>query len=848
MDVRKFFIKPAIPEKISRLQDLAFNLWSCWDKDAERLFHRLDPQLFRKLNHNPIELLYNLPAERLDEMAGDEGFLYELNQAYDKFQRYMRFEGSYVASGEDRLFSKDDVIAYLCMEYGLHESVPSYSGGLAVLAGDTLKAASDIGIPMVSFGLLYRHGYFNQHITSEGNQVEEFRENTWYLSAVQEIMDSNGNPLIIGIPLKGETVHAKIWKIAVGRVPLYMLDTNIHQNPPKIRAITNMLYDSDRKTRFEQELVLGRGTIIAMKALGIAPKIYHLNEGHTAFSIVERLLDLTKDNKYSLEEATALIRYSTVFTSHTPIEAGNENFPEEFVQEYLEDEVEALGLTMKEFLEWGKISKDKNFLLPALAMRFSRRSNGVSDIHAMVSRKMWKNLFPMVHDKEIPIDGVTNGVHLQSWLSLQMTEIFNRYIGPDYMHKAENPELWEKIDAIPDGEIWNAHRRRKEQLVSFIRRRVGDMMSRRGYCKNKIKDVSSVLNPDHLTIGFARRFTQYKRAELILRDPERLVAILTNEEKPVQIVFAGKAHPADGIGKGLIKQIINFINDYPVENHVVFIEDYDINVARHLVQGVDVWLNTPRPPLEASGTSGMKAGINGVLNLSVLDGWWPEAYNGDNGWAINAGEHGETEEIRDEAEANQLYELLENEVTKFYYDRTESDLPVEWVKMMKSSITTCNRSFNMHRAMREYLYRFYLPQMDMFEKLNAENGSILRKLSAQRKEIDVIWPIVYIRDFFTSINGRLPVTGEKIEVDCYVYLGDASENLINAEIFYCYGSGMQQFKTIPLNYVERYRDKVAKYTGSFYLEGIGLQDMCVRITPSDPDLREVYPHYIKWKE
>lgn len=848
MDIRKFFIKPVIPERIKSLNEIAFNVWSCWDMDAQRLFHRIEPQLFRKLSHSPVELLYRLDPALLEEAAKDEGFLYELDRVYDKFKRYMKFEGSYVQSGKSKPFSTDDVVAYICMEYGLHESIPAYSGGLAVLAGDQLKAVSDIGLEMVGFGLLYRTGYFNQHISPEGKQIEEYREINWYLSPLLEVHDDKGLPLLIEVPIKSSKVFAKVWKLQVGRVPLYLFDTDIHQNDAKFRKITRTLYDADRHTRLEQELILGRGSVIAMDVLGIKPKLYHLNEGHTAFSILERMLRLVRGKHRSVEEAKDLVRYSTIFTTHTPVIAGNENFDDELIDEYLEKDVELLGMTINEFLNLGKVKKEKNFWLPAYALRHSGMSNGVSKIHAEVSRKMWRNLFPTLHEDELPITAITNGVHIQTWLSLQMTELFNRYVGPDYTHKAESPGLWKKIAAIPDGEIWNAHRRRKEQTVSFIRRRVGDMMKKRGYGKNKIKDLEMVLNPDYLTIGFARRFVQYKRANLILSDPERLVSILTNEDRPVQLVFAGKAHPADTEGKNIIKSIIDFINEYPVENHVVFMEDYDINVARHLVQGVDVWLNTPQKPLEASGTSGIKAAINGVLNLSVLDGWWPEAYDGENGWAITGGDFGDSSQITNEAEALHLYELLEREVAELFYNRTESDIPVGWVKMMKNSIAGVAQRFNMHHTMREYLYKMYLPQMQMSERLVKDDSKLLKAMCMNKGSLDAVWSKVYIKDYFTSINGKMPLSGDTVNIDCYVYIDDVDEKLFNAEVFYCAGDGAATCKSIPLKYVERYPDKVAKYSGGITLEGTGQQQIGVRLVPSNPDFRQVYPEYVKWKE
>ncbi|MDO8643545.1 MAG: alpha-glucan family phosphorylase [bacterium] len=846
MDTRRFFIKPIIPEKIKGLQELAFNVWSCWDQEAQRLFHRIDPQLFRSIRHNPVEFLYRLGSERLTELSKDKGFLNELKRVEDKFRDYLSFEGEANAG-----FSQKDVVAYLCMEYGLHESIPIYSGGLAILAGDLLKAASDTGFPMVGIGLLYRYGYFSQHITADGNQVEQYRENTWYLSAIQEVRDAKGNPLMIEVPLKKEKVWVKIWQVQVGRVPLYLLDANVHQNPPRFRKITETLYDPDRTLRLEQELILGRGAVIAMQALGIQPKIYHMNEGHTAFSIMERLLQFVQGPKQSLEEAKQNVRYSTVFTTHTPVIAGNEHFSDDLIREYLSNEAAQLGLSMDQFLSLGKVEsghEDNMFWLTALALRFSRHSNGVSRLHTQVSRKMWQKLFPNQHETEFPIDNVTNGVHLQTWLSLPITEIFDRYVGPDYLHAAHREHLWDKVDSIPDAEIWNAHCRRKEQVISFVRRRVSEMMRRRGYGKSKIKDVEKVMNPDALTIGFARRFVQYKRATLILHDPERLASILTKKERPVQIIFAGKAHPADGIGKGIIKEIVDFVSRYSLEHHVVFLEDYDIDMARHLVQGVDLWLNTPVKPMEASGTSGMKAGINGVLNLSILDGWWPECYDGENGWALTAGEGCDNPGVALAADANQFYELLENEIGPLFYEERDEDVPAEWVRMMKRSIVSVGSAFSMHRVMNDYIHKLYLPQMKLMSHFSEGGEGILKKAEKFRRRLESAWSQVHIRDYFTSIDGRIPVSNETVTIDCYATVGDVDLSLLSVEALYCSEDPHPACQKVALPFVEKYADKVAKFSGTLVLQGSGTQELSVRLVPSDPDFREVYPEYIKWKD
>ncbi|HAQ60907.1 TPA: alpha-glucan phosphorylase, partial [Candidatus Delongbacteria bacterium] len=676
MKLKNFYVKPVVPDSLQPLYEVSYNMWSTWDKEAERLYRRINPELFRNVKHNPVEFLHRLSSEDMDKLSKDNGFLYELNKVYDKFKRYMSFEGYYTdENGDDIPTHSDDIIAYFSMEFGMHESVAIYSGGLGVLAGDYLKAASDTGIPLYGIGLLYTYGYMNQRIAIDGFQQEEYLENKWYLKAVKETTDANGEPLIFPMKIKGHNVWIKIWEIDVGKIKLYLLDTNIPQNDISARCITDHLYIADKHLRIQQEIILGQGGLKALDLLGIKPKVFHLNEGHSAFLIVERLKQLVLDHKMPFEKAKQLIKQSTVFTTHTPVIEGNEHFDESFIREYFKEDVEALGMTMERFLQCGKVDNSRIFWLPIFAIKYSKFRNGVSKLHGDVSKEMWKDVFPHLHDDEVPIDFVTNGVHLQTWLSMEITYLFDRYLGPDYMHKANRTTLWDGISAIPSNEIWEAHKRRKEQLVTFIRKKLVHTLQRRGAPAKKIKKASNALNPQYLTIGFARRFATYKRANLLLQDPERLKKILTNPLRPVQIIFAGKAHPADVAGKTIIKDILNFAIQNDLEDHIVFVEDYDMDIARHMIQGVDVWLNNPIKPMEASGTSGIKAGINGVLNLSVLDGWWPECFNGTNGWAITAGDFYSDITLKSSAEAQQIYDLLEEEITEKYYEKRDSYFP-----------------------------------------------------------------------------------------------------------------------------------------------------------------------------
>lgn len=849
MKFQSFFVKPAVPTSLKPLYDLAYNTWSTWDNSANTLFSRIDPSLFREVHHNPVEFLYRLGADRLAGLAKDPGFLFELEQVWYKFVSYQSFEGTYSHEGQEIPFGPRSTIAYLCMEFSLHESLPIYSGGLGILAGDYLKAASDIGLPLLGFGLLYRYGYFSQRINQDAFQEEEYRENIWFFKPITEVLDKDGQPLIIEVPIQKTKAAVKVWQIGVGRTKLYLLDTNLPQNEPRVRAITDMLYDSNRDDRIEQELILGRGSRIAMRALGIEPSVYHLNEGHSAFLILERLKQLMLEDKLPFGEAANLIRNTTVFTTHTPVIEGNEHFDKSLVSRYIKADLEQIGINATDFFAMGAVQPNEPvFWLPALAMRFSRFCNGVSKIHAEVSRKMWQPLFPKHHFDEIPIDSITNGVHVPTWLSIHLEYLFDRYIGPDYQHHCEAADVWDKIDGIPDSEIWEAHRRSKNELISFLRRRLHRELERKGFSASKLSEVEDILTADALTIGFARRMAPYKRADLILQDPERLKKILTNKTKPVQLILSGKSHPADVAGKQILKNIIDFIQDNKLQHRMVFVEDYDMDVARHLVQGVDVWLNNPLKPLEASGTSGMKAGINGVLNLSVLDGWWPEAFDGQNGWAVTAGESHSNPEVKRVVEANQIYELLEDEIVPLYFERSESGIPFEWIRRMKHAMVTVGNGFNMHRMLREYLYKFYLPEMETSAELFADDLALLKEISAMQTEVDKWWPKVYIKDVFPSFLDQPTTVGQEVSLDCYVYLDNAPDSLFGVEAVHLSGRNIDQLGTSALSFVEKYPDNVAKFSGSFVLHRPGQHKLGVRIRPNNPLFRETYPEYIKWAE
>ncbi|MHC4574778.1 MAG: alpha-glucan family phosphorylase [Planctomycetota bacterium] len=849
MIFKHIFVYPKYPESLEKLYLLAYNLWCTWNYEAINLFYRIDSQLFKRVNHNPVELLLNLPRERIEELSKDRGFLFELERVCGKFEDYMKFGGALkTESGSSNGLTQNDVIAYFAMEFGLHESIPIYGGGLGVLSGDFLKAASDLSLPVVGIGLIYKFGYFTQRITLSGDQEELFIEFENHLIPIRELRNSNGEKTYVRIKILKEEVIIKLWQVQVGQTRLILLDTDIEANPPHLRAITqHELYVADREKRLQQELVLGLGGLKALESLKIEPKIYHLNEGHSAFVIMARLWNLMTHNKLTFSEARALIQASTVFTTHTPVVAGNENFETELLKEYIEPLLKGLGLSFDELAVHGFLPGDREvFWLPAFAIRFSKYVNCVSAIHREVARRMWAGLFPQTPPAEIPIDYITNGVH-SSWLSESYDHLLERHIGPEYIHWSENEQVWDKLIEVPDEEIWEAHRKNKQNLILFIRRKLAEDLGARGYSTPKILNLTRLLNPDYLTVVFARRFAHYKRPTLILKDRERLRKILTDVNKPVQLIFAGKAHPADETGKNMIKQIMNFARDCQVEDRVIFLENYDINVARHLVWGADVWLNTPIREKEASGTSGMKAAMNGVLNLSVLDGWWPECYNGRNGWAITAGEYYRHSDLQEIAEANQIYDLLEEDITPLYYERNEIGIPEGWVYMMKESISSACRLFNMNRVLMCYLNKLYGPSKKHFERLCGDHFEHLKKSAQQEQEVLKYWDDIEIVEFSTNVDKEDHlVETDRIDAHCTISLDVAPAELFSVELFYI-PQNSYNFRIIPMKLINT-EAKLARYECSFEIEGYGLQRINARIRPANETVQDLHPELVKWKE
>jgi glycogen phosphorylase len=693
-----------------RLQALTGNLWWTWQPEVVALFRELDPIRWRELDHNPIALLSEFTPERLEQRADELVLRSPINYAYRRLQEYLHSEDTWAATHAAVLRVRP--VAYFSAEFGLHESLPIYSGGLGVLAGDHLKSASDLDIPLVGVGLFYTQGYFLQRLNPEGWQREESRPTDVHQLPLQLATGPDGLPVHVHVETRTGRLSARVWRLDVGRNLLLLLDSDIEGNCPEDRELTAHLYGGDARVRIRQELLLGVGGVRALRALDIHPGVIHLNEGHSAFAGLEMIRERMMVEGIGFHEALKPVAAQTVFTTHTPISAGHDRFPGELVEEHLGPLREALGLSAEGLLGLGRVRPrdgSESFCMTVLALKLSRHANGVSALHARVSRAMWTDLWPGRSEEEVPIGHITNGVHGSSWLAPQMRALYARHLGLGWEQRGSESRAWTGIEGVDDGELWETHQALKARLVDFVRRRAARNCRRRGEPPEVVEEAARALRPDILTIGFARRFATYKRADLLLSNLDRLAALMNDPARPVQLVFAGKAHPHDEPGKRLLQQVACLTRDPRFAGRVVFIEDYDINVGRHLVQGVDVWLNTPRRPLEASGTSGMKVVLNGGLNLSVLDGWWAEAYDGLNGFAIGLGETHAAPEVQDWRDADALYHTLEKEVLPLYYDRDHDGLPRAWIARMKRAIRTLGWRFNADRMVMDYVRECYLP-------------------------------------------------------------------------------------------------------------------------------------------
>lgn len=700
------FIAPAQ----ERLWSLARNICWSWDEECISLFRDLNPTRWRQLNQNPIALLSEIPLAELERRASELGLHSRINYCYRRQQEYLTTDQTWGTGNVGVLRPRP--VAYFSAEFGLHESLPIYSGGLGVLAGDHIKSASDLGIPLIGIGLFYGQGYFLQRLDANGWQKEEYLQTDVNQLPMQNAIGQNGEPVVVEIAARSGLIRAKVWRVKVGRCDLLLLDSNVPGNAPEDRELTSRLYGGDGRTRIRQELLLGVGGYRALRAMGISPGVLHLNEGHSGFAVLEAIRARMEDEGVDFRTAASQIPREVIFTTHTPVPAGHDRFNADLIEEHLGPLRDQLGLSHDNLMGFGRVySNDYNeqFCMTVLGLKLSRRANAVSSLHGEVSRAMWWNLYPGKPEDAVPIGHITNGVHVPSWLAPQMQRLYDRHLGVGWQNRSGDKHTWAEIEKVDDGELWETHLTLKAQLLEFARHRVKEQCARRNELPEVMNRLGSVMTQDALTIGFARRFATYKRANLILADIQRLAAMVNDPKRPVQFLFAGKAHPHDEPGKAVLQQIAQMMRDSDLGDKFLFIEDYDINVGRHLVQGVDVWLNNPRRPLEASGTSGQKVVLNGGLNLSVLDGWWAEAYDGLNGFSIGTGRTHSNMDVHDRRDGDDLYRVLRDEVIPLYYERDRDGLPRGWIKRMKRTIRTLGWRFNADRMVMDYSQKCYVP-------------------------------------------------------------------------------------------------------------------------------------------
>ena len=845
--IQTYSIAPSLPEELKRLLDLAYNMSWAWDYEAVALFRRLDPDLWEQTEHNPILMLGTISQDRLAAAAANAGFLAQLDRVSESHQRYLSEEAWY-----GRKYGTDDglSVAYFSAEFGITESLRIYSGGLGILSGDHLKSASDLGLPLIGVGLLYQQGYFRQYLNAAGWQQERYPDNDFHTLPLRQEKRPDGSRVSISVPFPHGPVHADVWRAQVGRVPLLLLDTNVPGNArQEDRDITDQLYGGDLDTRIRQEIMLGIGGLRALDAAGLRPTVCHLNEGHSAFLALERIRRAMVEENLTFTEAREATRVGNVFTTHTPVPAGNDLFPPELVDRYFSHYYPQLGLSRHEFMSLGRqdpSNEREGFCMTVLALRLCTHRNGVSKLHGRVSRKMWRAVWPHADPDEIPIEWITNGVHGRSWISHDLVDLYDRYLGPEWREDPTDQTVWEHLQEIPDEELWRTHERRRERLVAFARRRMRRQLEQRGASASERQMAQDVLNPYALTIGFARRFATYKRATLILHDLDRLTRILLDRQRPVQLILAGKAHPKDNPGKDFIRQIVQFARREDLRRHIVFLEDYDITMARYLVQGVDVWLNTPRRLLEASGTSGMKATANGAINMSVLDGWWDEAYAMDPnvGWAIGQGELYDDHTYQDSVESAAIYEMLEKEVAPLFYGRGQDGLPHGWIARMRQAMRAACPYFNTARMVSEYAERFYRPAHQCYTRLAADNRAQARALAAWQDKVASQWGRVRVETVDVASLADLTV-GAKLHVRAQVAMGGLVPQDVRVEV--CYGpvdseGQVCQARTVVMSHAGPGSGPgTHRFAGEVPLDAAGRHGLGVRILPDHEALCDPYP-------
>lgn len=848
----KITVTPQLPERINKLSVVANNLWWAWNTDFLKLFKQIDSDLWETVEKNPVKFLKLVSQERLEKVAEDTEFLKEYDKIINNFEDYMNSKNTWFRKNYPD--NKNDLIAYFSAEYGLDRILSIYSGGLGILSGDHLKSASDLGLPLVAVGLLYKKGFFHQKINGAGQQIEEYRENDIDSLPIIPVKDIEGKDLLVYVNMPKKKLYLKVWQINVGRVKLYLMDSDIEENIPEYRGITANLYGGNQETRIQQEIILGMAGTSLFRVLGLTPTIYHMNEGHSAFLILELMKNIIKEKQVSFEIAKEIVASKTVFTTHTPVPAGNDVFPLNLVETYFKDYWKRFSISKEEFFRLGmKPNADINkegFNMGILALKFSGKKNGVSKLHGAVSRELFSEVWPNIAANESPISYVTNGIHTCTWVAPNMKKLYNKYLKPYWQDDIQNNATWQKIADIPNKDLWNAHMERKVKLLNLAKANITERLKREGYRYEEINEITSKLDPNALTIGFARRFATYKRATLIFKDLERITQILNNANKPVQIIFAGKAHPSDGAGKDLIKYIHEISMKPQFKGKIFLLENYNIALSKYLVSGVDVWLNTPRRPMEASGTSGQKAAVNGVINFSVSDGWWAEGYNQKNGWTIGTNLDYSSYEEQDNADSDSIYQTLENKIIPAYYDKDENGISKKWLEIMKNSIMSNAGQYSTSRMLIDYTNKFYMPLCNLYNKYYSDLSTVT-EFHSWKENLYSNWDKITIKQEKGNLDNITVDAGNRINVRCKIYLPNISANSIEAQVYY--GQIMENgiidnISIIPMRLIgSDEENKEYEYEATVELTTGGNYGYTFRVMPkSDMILDSANLDLIKW--
>ena len=832
----KITVNPQLPKRVGELLDIANNLWWSWNSEFLRLFKEIDSDLWETVGKNPVKFLKLVSQDKLEDIAKDEEFLAKYDEVVNNFNSYMQTKETWFSKNYPN--NANDLIAYFSAEYGIDEIIPIYSGGLGILSGDHLKSASDLGLPFVAVGLLYKNGYFNQKIDGYGTQKTEYTNIDLDNLPILPVKDENGEDLIIDVDFPDRKLYLKIWKIVVGRISLYLMDSDIDKNIAEDRVVTLRLYGGDQEMRIRQEIVLGMAGIKLLRRLGLKPSVYHMNEGHSAFLTLEVIKDVMEEKQVSFEVAKSMCSAKTVFTTHTPVPAGNDIFPIELMDKYFSNFWPKLGISREDFLRLGMKNTqglEQGFNMGMLALRIAGKKNGVSKLHGAVSRRLFSDVWPNIAPDESPIEYVTNGIHTCSWLAPSMKKLFNQYLKPYWQDNIQDDETWNDIKNIPNKELWDTHTDRKKKLFTLVKNNITTRLKSSGYNYEEINEIVSKLNPNALTIGFARRFATYKRATLIFRDLERLTQLLNNPERPVQLIFAGKAHPADKEGQDLIKYIHEVSMKPQFKGKIFLLENYNIAMSRYLISGVDVWLNNPRRPMEASGTSGQKASVNGVINFSVLDGWWAEGYNQKNGWTIGDNTEYQSYEEQDIADSESLYNTLENKIIPLYYENKKEDgVSDKWMEMFKNSIISTGGRYSTSRMVIDYTRDYYM-ELANLSKNHYQNLDEVIDFTNWKKNMYASWKDIKI----TQNNNLDNITidaGNQIEVHCIVNLPENIDcNSIRTEVYYgkiLENGIMEQIQTVPMNLIEQDdENRTYKYSAKIELKTGGNYGYTFRVMP-----------------